>query len=77
MPEHLSFLTYFFTLGIHPNLLPSSSTLKQTAKAAVIVCRLYTRDVILADVLANLYEEGKVCLSILGTWAGDASESWK
>ncbi|KAH7094116.1 ubiquitin-conjugating enzyme/RWD-like protein, partial [Auriculariales sp. MPI-PUGE-AT-0066] len=24
----------------------------------------------------NLYEEGKVCLSILGTWAGEASESW-
>lgn len=24
----------------------------------------------------NLYEEGKVCLSILGTWAGDKSESW-
>ncbi|CDO77016.1 hypothetical protein BN946_scf184380.g1 [Trametes cinnabarina] len=25
---------------------------------------------------SNLYEEGKVCLSILGTWAGDKSESW-
>lgn len=25
---------------------------------------------------SNLYEEGKVCLSILGTWAGEASESW-
>ncbi|KAI0319861.1 hypothetical protein OF83DRAFT_1275465 [Amylostereum chailletii] len=25
---------------------------------------------------ANLYEEGKVCLSILGTWAGDKNESW-
>ncbi|KAJ7630782.1 hypothetical protein FB45DRAFT_916544 [Roridomyces roridus] len=24
----------------------------------------------------NLYEEGKVCLSILGTWAGDKIESW-
>ncbi|RDB28833.1 putative ubiquitin-conjugating enzyme E2 24 [Hypsizygus marmoreus] len=24
----------------------------------------------------NLYEEGKVCLSILGTWAGDRDESW-
>ncbi|KAG8872742.1 hypothetical protein FRB97_007396 [Tulasnella sp. 331] len=24
----------------------------------------------------NLYEEGKVCLSILGTWAGDKNESW-
>ncbi|GMK56130.1 hypothetical protein CspeluHIS016_0211860 [Cutaneotrichosporon spelunceum] len=24
----------------------------------------------------NLYEEGKVCLSVLGTWAGDKSESW-
>lgn len=24
----------------------------------------------------NLYEEGKVCLSILGTWAGEKSESW-
>ncbi|KAJ2919249.1 hypothetical protein MD484_g1157, partial [Candolleomyces efflorescens] len=24
----------------------------------------------------NLYEEGKVCLSILGTWVGDQSESW-
>jgi len=24
----------------------------------------------------NLYEEGKVCLSILGTWAGDKSETW-
>jgi len=24
----------------------------------------------------NLYEEGKVCLSILGTWAGDKSECW-
>lgn len=24
----------------------------------------------------NLYEDGKVCLSILGTWAGDKSESW-
>ncbi|WVF65350.1 hypothetical protein IAT40_000076 [Kwoniella sp. CBS 6097] len=24
----------------------------------------------------NLYEDGKVCLSILGTWSGDASESW-
>ncbi|ESK98044.1 isocitrate lyase [Moniliophthora roreri MCA 2997] len=25
---------------------------------------------------ANLYEEGKVCLSILGTWAGDRNETW-
>ncbi|CAE6495755.1 unnamed protein product [Rhizoctonia solani] len=24
----------------------------------------------------NLYEEGKVCLSILGTWSGDKNESW-
>ncbi|TCD69895.1 hypothetical protein EIP91_005719 [Steccherinum ochraceum] len=24
----------------------------------------------------NLYEEGKVCLSILGTWAGDKNEMW-
>ncbi|KAF8990781.1 hypothetical protein BDZ89DRAFT_1086942 [Hymenopellis radicata] len=24
----------------------------------------------------NLYEEGKVCLSILGTWAGDQNEIW-
>ncbi|KZO89659.1 hypothetical protein CALVIDRAFT_547777 [Calocera viscosa TUFC12733] len=24
----------------------------------------------------NLYEEGKVCLSILNTWSGDRSESW-
>ena len=24
----------------------------------------------------NLYEEGKICLSLLGTWAGDQSESW-
>ncbi|KAJ7225675.1 hypothetical protein GGX14DRAFT_421669 [Mycena pura] len=24
----------------------------------------------------NLYEEGKVCLSILGTWAGDKTEIW-
>jgi len=24
----------------------------------------------------NLYEKGKVCLSILGTWSGAASESW-
>lgn len=25
---------------------------------------------------SNLYEEGKVCLSILGTWAGDKNEMW-
>ena len=25
---------------------------------------------------SNLYEEGKVCLSILGTWAGDKTETW-
>ncbi|KAH7885926.1 hypothetical protein F5I97DRAFT_1936882 [Phlebopus sp. FC_14] len=25
---------------------------------------------------ANLYEEGKVCLSILGTWSGDRTETW-
>lgn len=24
----------------------------------------------------NLYEEGKVCLSILGTWEGERNESW-
>jgi len=24
----------------------------------------------------NLYEEGKVCLSILGTWTGDRNETW-
>lgn len=24
----------------------------------------------------NLYEEGKVCLSILGTWSGDRNEIW-
>lgn len=24
----------------------------------------------------NLYEEGKVCLSLLGTWQGDRNESW-
>lgn len=26
--------------------------------------------------IRNLYEEGKVCLSILGTWSGDKSETW-
>ena len=30
----------------------------------------------LIDCGRNLYEEGKVCLSILGTWAGDRTESW-
>ena len=25
---------------------------------------------------SNLYEEGKVCLSILGTWTGDKNEIW-
>jgi len=25
----------------------------------------------------NLYKEGKVCLSLLGTWQGDEGESWK
>ena len=30
----------------------------------------------LTDRGRNLYEEGKVCLSILGTWAGDRTESW-
>ena len=30
----------------------------------------------LIDCCRNLYEEGKVCLSILGTWAGDRTESW-
>jgi ubiquitin-conjugating enzyme E2 O len=24
----------------------------------------------------NLYENGKVCLSLLGTWAGSSVESW-
>ena len=24
----------------------------------------------------NLYNCGKVCLSLLGTWSGDAGESW-
>ena len=24
----------------------------------------------------NLYNSGKVCLSLLGTWSGDESESW-
>jgi ubiquitin-protein ligase len=24
----------------------------------------------------NLYPEGKVCLSLLGTWRGQASENW-
>lgn len=24
----------------------------------------------------NLYEDGKICLSVLGTWAGEKSESW-
>lgn len=24
----------------------------------------------------NLYEDGKICLSILGTWSGEKSESW-
>ena len=24
----------------------------------------------------NLYSNGKVCLSLLGTWHGDAGESW-
>lgn len=24
----------------------------------------------------NLYEDGKVCLSVLNTWQGDKSESW-
>lgn len=26
--------------------------------------------------ISNLYEEGKVCLSILGTWSGDKDEVW-
>ena len=25
----------------------------------------------------NLYEDGKVCLSILGTWSGEKSETWQ
>jgi len=33
-------------------------------------------DFVLKLVNPNLYEEGKVCLSILGTWAGDKSECW-
>lgn len=24
----------------------------------------------------NLYEDGKVCLSLLGTWHGKGSETW-
>jgi len=24
----------------------------------------------------NLYETGKVCLSLLGTWSGEAGENW-
>lgn len=24
----------------------------------------------------NLYQDGKVCLSVLGTWHGHASEKW-
>ncbi len=24
----------------------------------------------------NLYEEGKVCVSLLGTWSGEGSEEW-
>lgn len=30
----------------------------------------------LPTVNPNLYEEGKVCLSILGTWSGDRNEIW-
>ena len=31
---------------------------------------------VLMIITSNLYEEGKVCLSILGTWAGDKNETW-
>ena len=24
----------------------------------------------------NLYEEGRVCVSLLGTWSGHGSETW-
>ena len=31
---------------------------------------------LIALLCSNLYEEGKVCLSILGTWTGDKHEVW-
>lgn len=30
----------------------------------------------LTGFFSNLYEDGKVCLSILGTWVGDQNETW-
>lgn len=38
--------------------------------------KLIRIDALLQTVNPNLYEEGKVCLSILGTWAGEQSETW-
>lgn len=39
-------------------------------------CILPAPGVISTDV-RNLYEDGKVCLSILGTWSGEKSETWQ
>jgi len=36
--------------------------------------RIYTETLMI--LFSNLYEEGKVCLSLLGTWEGDRNESW-
>lgn len=59
------------------NRLSSISILTRTARAVVTVCHHCSKCHDPLIVPANLYEEGKVCLSILGTWSGDASESWE
>lgn len=43
---------------------------------SVRIFPIINEDVIESFIPSNLYEEGKVCLSILGTWAGDRNEIW-
>ncbi|RVD80544.1 uncharacterized protein DFL_008439 [Arthrobotrys flagrans] len=63
-PYHLGLYEFDFTIPPdYPNT-PPLVTFKTTGGARV-------------RFNPNLYETGKVCLSILGTWGGSASEQWQ
>ncbi|KAK6516943.1 hypothetical protein TWF506_006823 [Arthrobotrys conoides] len=63
-PYHLGLYEFDFTIPLNYPNAPPLVTFKTTGGGRV---RLNP----------NLYENGKVCLSILGTWSGSASEQWQ
>ena len=69
------------TVEVSRSAMPALSTDIQTVNSEPVSVAAIGKPCVCTHITSilrsrNLYEEGKVCLSILNTWSGDKSESW-